>query len=120
MKDIYKNILKGFAVLFSLSAILAGVLSCDSESTPQEQLSSERVTLRVFDKKDGRGAYRFVEWSSETEPGDLAVKTAYSIRGFDAIYKEGIEYVISARKVTSKEDGSVIYNYIEILSTSVQ
>ena len=116
MKDIFKNWLKGFAVLFSLSALIAGVISCGTGETPEEELSSELVTLRVFAQKDIRGGYRFIEWSTDYEPRDLEIKTVRSIKGFDSIYKEGTEYVISARKVTSKENGTVTYNYIKTLS----
>ena len=118
MKDIFKNWLKGFAVLFSLSAIIAGIMSCEGSDKPEEQLSSELVTLRVFAQKSARGAYQFVEWSSEFEPRDLVVKSTFSIKGFDGLYREGTEYIISARKVTSKENGSVTYNYIKTLSES--
>ena len=118
MKEIYKNWLKGFAVLFSLSAIISGILSCTSDSGEfAEILKSDLVTLRILPQKSASGAYQFVEYVGLIEPDRLPLMTTTRIEGFDAIYVEGTEYVISARKYTNEETGKVTYNYISTLKT---
>lgn len=118
MKDIFKNWFKGALVLFSLSALIAGLASCEASGGLEELLTSGLVKLRVFSEKTEGGAYRFVEYTGDEEPRDLTVKTIFRIDGFDTIYKEGTEYLISARKYTNEKTGAVAYNFIEIISSA--
>ena len=117
MKDFFKNWLKGFVILFSLSALLAGIAGCSLEGEPGEVLNTELVTLRVLSKKTLGGSYWVVEFKDGKDPGDLFARIVSKIEGFDEIYREGNEYIISARKYRNEENGEVSYNYIETIET---
>ena len=118
MKGTFKNFLKGFALLFTLSALIVGIASCSEAESPEEELSAEIVKLRIFSEKTVDGAYRYVEYTGETEPSNPTVRTIHHIEGFDSIFKEGTEYLISARKYTNSDTGTVSYNFISIISTA--
>lgn len=118
VKDILKSFGRGFVLLFALSAVIVGLVSCSDGGQPEEYLSSELVKLRVFSKKTDGGAFRFVEYAGDREPGGLIIRTTFRIEGFERIYREGTEYLISARKYTNKKTGAISYNYIETVSES--
>lgn len=118
LKGTFKNFWKGFALLFSLSALIAGLAGCAGSGSPEEQLSAEIVKLRIFADKTAAGAYRFVEYSGDKEPANPTVKTIFRIEGFDSLFKAGTEYLISVRKYTNSVSGTVTYNFISIISTA--
>ena len=115
MKAAFKNWLRGFAVLVSLSAVVAGLMSCSTGEVPQQRLSFEKVRLKIFPYKVF-GQYSFIEYTDEVDLGEFIPKTIKSIEGFDGVYKEGTTYVILVQKYQNEETGETVYRWLETLS----